>query len=165
MHAPQQEGGERAGFHLRPPTQVDILKIQVTPGFYVEDRYLEERFVHAQGPGGQNVNKVSTAVQLRFDAASAQSLDDAMRTRLRRLAGSRMNAQGVLIIEARRYRTRERNRKDALDRLLSLLRRAAEQPKPRTRTKPSPLEREKRLMCKHRRSDAKRLRRVADSDD
>jgi ribosome-associated protein len=138
--------------------------IQVTPTIALDERDLREDFVRAPGPGGQNVNKVATAVQLRFDVAAAQLPDD-VRARLARLAGRRLTAEGVLVIDAHRYRTRERNRADALERLLDLVRRAAEPPKPRRPTRPTRASRERRLEGKRQRSGAKRLRRPVSGDD
>ena len=133
--------------------------IRITRNIAIDESEIEEEFVRASGPGGQNVNKVATAVMLRFNAAGSPSLTDDVRERLRRVAGKRMTRDGVIVIHARRYRTQERNRRDALDRLVTLIRRATERPKPRRRTKPTGASREKRLQTKRRRSEAKRLRR------
>jgi len=138
--------------------------IQVTPTIALDERHLHEEYVRAPGPGGQNVNKVATAVQLRFDVASATLADD-VRARLSRLAGRRLTTDGVLIIDAHRYRTRERNRADALERLLDLIRRAAEPPKPRRPTRPTRASRERRLEGKRQRAGAKRLRRPIAGDE
>ncbi|MBW2358909.1 MAG: aminoacyl-tRNA hydrolase [Deltaproteobacteria bacterium] len=108
--------------------------------------------------GGQNVNKVATAVQLRFDVTHSPSLPDDVRERLIRMAGRRVTEEGILIIEARRFRTQERNRQDAMDRLVRLIRKATEKPKVRRKTRPSSASRERRLENKHHRSKTKRLR-------
>ena len=140
--------------------------IRITRNIAIDESEIEEEFVRASGPGGQNVNKVATAVMLRFNAAGSPSLPDDVRERLRRVAGRRMTRDGVIVIHARRYRTQERNRRDALDRLVTLIRRATERPKPRRRTKPTGASREKRLQTKRRRSEAKRRRRrVSGSDE
>ena len=133
--------------------------IRITRNIAIDESEIEEEFVRASGPGGQNVNKVATAVMLRFNAAGSPSLTDDVRERLRRVAGKRMTRDGVIVIHARRYRTQERNRRDALDRLVTLIRRATERPKPRRRTKPTGASRETRLQTKRRRSEAKRRRR------
>jgi ribosome-associated protein len=132
--------------------------IHITRSVAIDERELQEQFIRASGPGGQNVNKVATAVQLRFDARRSPSLPEAVRARLMTLAGRRMTADGVLVIDARRFRTQERNRQDALARLVELVRRAAEQPKPRRKTRPTLASRERRLETKRRRSDTKRAR-------
>jgi ribosome-associated protein len=119
---------------------------------------LEERFIRASGPGGQNVNKLASAVQLRFDARRSPSLPDAVRLRLERLAGRRLTNDGVVVITAQRHRTQERNRQDALDRLIELIRRAAVAPTPRKASKPSAAARERRLQSKKRRGSLKGLR-------
>ena len=140
--------------------------IRVTRTIAIDEGEIREEFIRASGPGGQNVNKVATAVQLRFDAAGSASLPDDVRNRLVRLAGRRMTADGVLIIEARRFRTQQRNRQDARDRLVELIRKAARKPKPRRKTKPTLASKKRRLETKHRKGDTKRMRRpVSPSED
>jgi ribosome-associated protein len=139
--------------------------IRITDRISIDEQELEERFVRASGPGGQNVNKLSTAVQLRFDARRSPSLPDDMRTRLERLAGKRLTREGVIVIIAQRHRTQERNRQDALDRLVELLRAAAVRPIPRRPTKPTKGSRERRLEGKKRRSSIKGLRQDKPSMD
>jgi ribosome-associated protein len=124
----------------------------------IDERELEERFIRASGPGGQNVNKLSTAVQLRFDVRRSPSLPDGVRARLERLAGKRLTRDGVLVISAQRHRTQERNRADALDRLIELVEQAAIAPVPRRKTRPTKGSRERRLESKKRRSNIKGLR-------
>ena len=133
--------------------------IQITSRIALDEREIEFNYVRAAGPGGQNVNKVATAVQLYFDVAHSPSLPDDVRERLIRLAGKRMTKDGTLIIEAQRFRTQERNREDAVARLVELVRQAAEPPKPRRETKPSAASRQRRLEAKRRRSLKKRSRR------
>ncbi|MDP6119922.1 MAG: alternative ribosome rescue aminoacyl-tRNA hydrolase ArfB [Rhodospirillales bacterium] len=132
--------------------------IPVTPTIALDEAEIEERFIRAGGPGGQNVNKVSSAVQLRFDAARSKELPDDVRARLKRLAGRRMTRDGVVVIEARRYRTQDSNRRDALARLVRLVQRAAEPPVPRKKTRLSPAQRRRRLEAKRRRAALKRAR-------
>jgi ribosome-associated protein len=132
--------------------------IHITDAIAIEEREVEESFVRAAGPGGQNVNKVATAVQLRFDVRRSPSLPDDVRSRLEKLAGRRLIQAGVLIITAQRYRTQERNRQDALERLVALLRRAAVRPAPRRPTKPTAGARRRRLDAKNRRAGIKKLR-------
>ena len=132
--------------------------IHVTSTIDIGEDELEERFVRASGPGGQNVNKLSSAVQLRFDVRRSPSLPDDVRARLERLAGRRLTREGVLVIIAQRHRTQERNRQDALDRLLELIRQAAVAPTPRRPTRPTKGSRERRLESKKRRSSIKGLR-------
>jgi len=138
--------------------------IPVTADIGIDESELEERFVRSPGPGGQNVNKVSTGVQLRFDAIHSSSLPDPVRQRLIRLAGRRMGTDGVITVSAHRFRTRERNRQDALQRLVELIRRATREPKPRKKTKPTRASRERRLAAKRERAQTKRLRTRVDSD-
>lgn len=132
--------------------------LQVTPDIRIPDAELAFRFVLSSGPGGQNVNKVATAVQLRFDAAHSPSLPDTVRSRLMHLAGSRMTKDGELLITAQRYRSQERNRQDARERLLALLRKAARPPKPRRKTRPSKAAREQRMQAKRRQGEKKQAR-------
>jgi ribosome-associated protein len=134
--------------------------IPINCHLFLDDSEIEESFVRASGPGGQNVNKVSSAVQLRFDLSGSRSLPEELRERLARLAGRRLTRDGVIIIIAQRYRTQERNRQDALDRLVALIRRAAEAPTPRRPTKPSRAATERRLKAKARRAAIKEKRRV-----
>jgi ribosome-associated protein len=143
--------------------RLDRPVIQVTRTLFIQEKDIEEEFVRASGPGGQNVNKVATAVQLRFDAVGAESLPPEVRERLIQLAGRRATDEGVVIIEARRFRTQERNRKDALERLINLIRKAAKKPKPRRRTRPSVASKKRRLETKRRRGQKKRLRRPVGS--
>ncbi len=135
-----------------------IRMLYISPTLTIGDSELVERFVRSAGPGGQNVNKLATAVQLRFDVRNSPSLPDEVRTRLERIAGNLVTADGVLIIEARRFRTQERNRKDARDRLIALLRRALIPPKPRKPTRPTHASLEKRLKRKARTGLLKRSR-------
>ncbi len=132
--------------------------IPITPGISLDESELHEEFIRASGPGGQNVNKVATAVQLRFDVRHSPSLPDDVRERLMRLAGKRVNADGILVIEASRFRTQEQNRADARARLIALIRQATVRPKTRRKTKPSRAAKEKRIAGKKYRGQVKALR-------
>jgi ribosome-associated protein len=139
--------------------------IQITDTIAIDEREIEESFIRSSGPGGQNVNKLSTAVQLRFDARRSPSLPNDVSIRLQRLAGSRLTKDGVLVITAQRHRTQERNRDDALTRLIALIREAAIPPKPRRATKPTAASRAKRLQGKKRRATIKGLRQAKPDTD
>ena len=132
--------------------------IRVNARIELDEREIQEDFVRASGPGGQNVNKVSTAVQLRFDVARSPSLPDPVRARLMALAGRRLTQDGVLILEADRYRSQRRNRDDALERLIELIREACEVEKPRHPTRPTLASKKRRLDSKQRRGETKKLR-------
>jgi ribosome-associated protein len=131
----------------------------ITPDLLIPESEIEEKFVRATGPGGQNINKVATAVQLRFDVQHSPSLPEAVRARLLRLAAKRVTAEGILVIEAHQFRTQEENRQDARQRLVALLQKAAIAPKPRRPTKPTAASQARRLDSKRRQSQRKRLRR------
>jgi ribosome-associated protein len=139
--------------------------IRVNAHISIEEREIEENFVRASGPGGQNVNKLSTAVQLRFDVRGSPTLPAEVRDRLERLAGSRLTRDGVLVIIAQRHRTQARNRQDALDRLLELIRTAAIAPRLRRATRPTKASRERRVQSKKHRAGLKRMRRAGPSSD
>lgn len=138
--------------------------LRITPRIHIDETELVERFVTAAGPGGQNVNKVATAVELRFDAANSPGLTEAIRLRLAGLAGRRMTQDGVLVIQAQRFRTQDRNRADARDRLVELLRDAAVPPAPRFATRPTLGSKRRRLEGKAYRADIKRGRARPDAD-
>jgi ribosome-associated protein len=169
--------GLRTPLKLRPATiavakvvgpagaLADQTTMEITPTLVIDESELEERFVRASGPGGQNVNKVATAVQLRFDAAASPSLDERTRRRLRAIAGTRMTADGVIVIDARRHRTQAKNREDARERLIELVREAATPPKRRRKTAPTQASQERRFDSKRRRAEAKQRRRPIGRDD
>jgi ribosome-associated protein len=138
--------------------------LRVTPTIVIPDTELEERFVRASGPGGQNVNKVSTAVELRFDVRAAKSLPDAVAVRLMKLAGRRMTDEGVLVIRAERFRTQDRNRADARERLMELILEASVAPRKRIATKPTRASQHRRVEGKKKRSDVKTGRRKSGWD-
>jgi ribosome-associated protein len=131
--------------------------IEITPTLFIDERELQFDFVRASGPGGQNVNKVSTAVQLRFDLR-ASSLPDEVKSRLEKIAGKRVTSEGVLVIEARSFRTQEKNREAALTRFAELIRKSLERPKPRRKTRPTQGSREKRLERKKKHGEIKKSR-------
>ena len=141
------------------------MTIKITPSIHLADDEITETYMHAPGPGGQNVNKVETAVQLRFDAVASLVISPAVLRRLRTLAGRRMTKAGVLIISAHRHRSQIRNRADAMERLIALVRQATIAPKHRQLTKPSRAARQRRLDFKKRRSGIKQNRgRIGDPD-
>jgi ribosome-associated protein len=133
--------------------------IRITHNIAIREAELKLDFIRSSGPGGQNVNKVATAVQLRFDALRSLSLPEDVRRRLVRIAGKRVSKEGVLLIDARRFRTQERNRQDAVERLVQWIRRAAVKPKKRIKTNPTLSSKERRLEGKRQRSETKRFRR------
>jgi ribosome-associated protein len=136
--------------------------IAIDDNLTLDDSEISESFIRASGPGGQNVNKVASAVQLRFDVRSSPSLPPDVRVRLECLAGSRLTMEGVLVITAQRFRSQERNRDDARQRLAALIRRAAQPRRPRRKTRPNAAQREERLVTKARRGALKRQRRPPD---
>ena len=139
--------------------------MRINESLTIDESELDERFVRASGPGGQNVNKVATAVQLRFDVAGSATLPPDVRERLRALAGTRMTADGVLVIDARRHRTQAQNREDARERLAELIRQAAVKPRRRRKTRPTARSVERRVTSKRQRSEKKRARGKINDDE
>jgi ribosome-associated protein len=144
---------------LRPP------QILITGDIYLATEEIAETFIHAGGPGGQNINKVSSAVQLRFNARKSKALSNAIYLRLKSLAGRRMTAEGIIIIEAKKFRSQQRNREDALGRLIEIIQKSTIPPVARRKTKPSHFAREKRMASKHHRAGTKRNRGAVGHDD
>src|SRR5689334_19334474 len=142
-----------------------LTMIRITDRISIDEAELAESFIRASGPGGQNVNKLASAVQLRFDVRHSPSLPDDVRARAERLAGRRLTREGVLVITAQRHRTQERNRQDARERLIDLIRDAAVPPVPRRPTRPTKASRARRIQSKKRRSKIKSLRRTTPFED
>ena len=136
--------------------------IKISQNIVLDESELHFDFIHASGPGGQNVNKVSTAVQLRFNIETTDSLSGNVKNRLRERCKNRINENGFLVIEARKFRTQKRNRRDAVDRLVILIKRAEKEPKVREKTVATKASKEKRLRKKHSRSEVKDLRKSVD---
>jgi len=141
-----------------------VARLKISDTLSIDETELSERFVLSSGPGGQNVNKVSTAVELRFSVRESPSLPDGLKARLIRIAGSRMTQEGVLVIDAQRFRSQQRNRDDAIERLFEMIRTAAEVPKPRRPTRPSLGAKKRRLESKAVRSGTKTMRRKPEHD-
>ena len=140
--------------------------VRIAPTIAINENEIKLNFIRSSGPGGQNVNKTATAVQLRFDVKNSPSLSGEVRTRLIRLAGDKMTKKGILIIQARRFRKQERNRQDAMDRLIKLIRKASEQPKAHIKPKPTRASKERILAAKRHRSKLKKRRQwVSVSED
>ena len=152
------ERADYDGARTGPKRAVPMPALHVTPEIVIGEEELEEHFVLSSGPGGQNVNKVASAVQLRFDAANSPSLPEGMRRRLMALAGRRLTREGVIVLIARNHRTQERNRQEARDRLAELIRAASVAPKPRRATRPTLASKKRRLEAKTARSKVKQAR-------
>lgn len=141
------------------------MPVEISGSLSIPDELIEVRAVRASGPGGQNVNKVSNAVELRFDSAAWEALPPSARPRLRRIAGRRMTSEGLVVIDAQRFRSLERNRTDALERLVTMIRESLVVPKPRRPTKPTRAAKERRLAGKSRAARTKKLRSRVRGDD
>ena len=139
--------------------------IRITNGIRIDEKEIQEEFIRSSGPGGQNINKVATAVQIKFDATHSSSLPDEVRQRLFTIAGRRINAEGMLIIVAKRHRTQKANREDAIGRLIELVKEAVRKPRIRRKTKPTHGSKIARLEVKHRRAQTKQLRRPVEITD
>lgn len=138
--------------------------IHIADNITIDENEIDEQFVRSSGPGGQHVNKTSTAVQLRFDVKNSLSLPEPVKSRLKKLAGKRMTEEGVLVIDANEFRSQKMNREEARARLISLITQATVKPKPRKKTRPTLGSKEKRLTGKHKHSDAKKLRKKIKPD-
>ena len=139
--------------------------LYITQKIQIDENELQESFIRSSGPGGQNVNKVATAVQLRFNLEKTYALDEDVKTRLKRLAGRRMTSEGEIVIEARRYREQEKNRADARERLVALIRRATEKPRARRQTRPTRASVQRRVEGKKKRGNVKQMRNKPEVDE
>lgn len=153
--------GEVSRWAGRRGSRIFLIMIAITPSLKIDESELQIDFIRASGPGGQNVNKVATAVQLRFDLRNS-SLPEHVKERLIQLAGNRITSEGVLLIEAKRFRTQEQNREDAIQRFVELVRKSLVQPKTRKKTKPTQASKEARLKEKKRRGEIKKTRQSED---